>query len=242
MEIQAATDGHEIRQKVDVIPPVSLAFGWNVAVLTPGKSHSVEVAITAARAGSAGTLQLEAPAGWEVSPANQPFNLAAVGDHQTYTFTITAPAQAASAKIIASAEIGGVRYRNQRELISYPHIPRQLLQPLASLKAISLDLATRGHNIGYLPGAGDNVADCLKEMGYAVTTLDDPDLTADNLKNFDAVVIGVRAFNVRTNLAPYLPGLFAYVAPAARWLSNTTGPTRKSRRWRHSTCICPMTA
>jgi hypothetical protein len=112
---------------------------------------------------------------------------------------------------VASAEIGGVRYRNQREEISYPHIPRQLLQPVAAFKALSLDLAIRGHTVGYLPGAGDTVADCLKEMGYAVKLLDDADLTPETLHGLDAVVIGVRAYNVRTNLAPHLPALFAYV-------------------------------
>jgi hypothetical protein len=104
-----------------------------------------------------------------------------------------------------------VHYRNQRIEISYPHIPRQLLQPLARLKVLSLNLATRGHTIGYLPGAGDTVADCLKQMGYDVKILDDSDLTTNNLKQFDAVVVGVRAFNVRTNFAPHLPALFAYV-------------------------------
>jgi hypothetical protein len=86
-----------------------------------------------------------------------------------------------------------------------------LLQPQASLKAVSLDLQTRGHAIGYLPGAGDSVADDLKEMGYAVTLLTDADLTPEKLRTLDAVVIGVRAFNVRTNLTSHLPALFDWV-------------------------------
>ena len=83
-------------------------------------------------------------------------------------------------------------------VINYPHIPLQLLQPPARLKAVCLDLAIRGHSVGYLPGAGDSVAECLADMGYEVTTLTGDDLTAKRLKAFDAVVIGVRAFNVRT--------------------------------------------
>lgn len=201
----------EIRRKLDVIPPVSLKFGSDVALFSPGASHPVEVEILAARAGSAGTLQLEAPADWKISPAKQAFDLAAVGQRAQFKFTVTAPAQSVTAKIIACAEIGGVPYRNQRQEIAYPHIPRQLLQPLASLKAISLDLAIRGQSVGYLPGAGDSVADNLKQMGYAVKILDDADLTPDQLRGLDAVVIGVRAFNVRRNLAPRLPALFAYV-------------------------------
>jgi hypothetical protein len=48
-------------------------------------------------------------------------------------------------------------------------------------------------------------------MGYHVTPLTGADLTADRLHGLDAVVIGVRAFNVRTDLADRMPALFAYV-------------------------------
>jgi hypothetical protein len=119
--------------------------------------------------------------------------------------------QAATAKIFASAEMNGVRYRNQREVINYPHIPQQLLQPVATLKAVSFDLVTRGHSIGYLPGAGDSLVENLQQMGYAVTILDDANLTSEQLNRFDAIVIGVRAFNVRKNIATALPTLFSYV-------------------------------
>ena len=52
----------------------------------------------------------------------------------------------------------------------------------ARLKAVCLDLAIRGRQVGYLPGAGDSVAASLEQMGYEVTQLTDADLTADNLK------------------------------------------------------------
>jgi LmbE family N-acetylglucosaminyl deacetylase len=203
--------GAVIRRPVDVIPPVSLKFDSPVALFAPEKSRTVAVEITAARAGLSGTLQLQTPDGWKASPATQKFSLGAIGQRKSFEFMVTAPARLTTAKIVADAKIRGVHYRNEREEISYPHIPRQLLQPLASLKALSLDLRTRGHSVGYLPGAGDSVADGLKEMGYEVTVLNDADLTTNSLQKFDAVVIGVRAFNVRTNLAPRLPALFAYV-------------------------------
>jgi hypothetical protein len=201
----------ETRRRLDVIPPVSLGFGSEVELFAPGKSRPVEVEVTAYRAGVAGTVQLEVPVGWKVAPAKQSFHLAKVGDHTRCKFTVTAPAESVTAKIIAGADIGGVRYQNERKEINYPHIPLQLLQPPASLKTVSLDLAIRGRKVGYLPGAGDSVADSLKQMGYTVTTLTDADLTPERLHGLDAVVIGVRAFNVRTNLAAQLPGLFTYV-------------------------------
>jgi hypothetical protein len=99
------------------------------------------------------------------------------------------------------ADVDGVRFQNGLVDIQYDHIPRVLLQPEARLTAVSLDLATRGKKIGYLPGAGDEVPECLAEMGYAVTTLSSGDLTAERLRDFDAVVVGVRAFNTRSDIA-----------------------------------------
>lgn len=211
VQVLTNVDGQEIHRELEVIPPVSLKFSTPVALFAPGKAHPVEVEILSARAPLAGTVQLDLPAGWSASPAKQSFTLKAVGDRRLLNFEITAPKELTTGKIVASADIAGVQYRNQREEISYRHIPRQLLQPLASLKALSLDLGIRGQTVGYLPGAGDTVADCLKQMGYTVRLLDDSDLTTNGLRGLDAVVIGVRAFNVRTNLASHLPALFAYV-------------------------------
>jgi hypothetical protein len=205
---------------------VSLGFDSAVELFAPGNSRAVEVELTAYRADAAGTVQLEAPSGWRVKPARQPFHLAKIGAHKRYKFIITAPPEFTTVKIIASAEIGGKRYQNDRKVIDYPHIPLQLLQPPASFKAVSLNLAIRGHKVGYLPGAGDDVAGCLKQMGCTVTTLTDTDLTPERLHGFDAVVIGVRAFNVRTNLAAHLPGLFAYVEAGGTVVAQYNRPGR----------------
>jgi LmbE family N-acetylglucosaminyl deacetylase len=228
-QLMAARTEAQARRRLDVIPPVSLDFGSEVGLFAPGKSRPVEVEITAYRAGVAGTVQLETPAGWKVKPDKQSFHLAKVGDRTQFKFTVTAPTESATAKIIASAEVGSRRYQNERKEINYPHIPLQLLQPPASLKAVSLDLKTRGHKVGYLPGAGDSVADCLKQMGCAVTMLTDADLTPERLHGLDAVVIGVRAFNVRTNLAAHLPGLFAYVEAGGTVVEQYNRPGRDQK-------------
>src|SRR6201999_2193315 len=57
----------------------------------------------------------------------------------------------------------------------------------------------------------DSTYDALVEMGYSVTPISGVDLTPDRLKTFDAVVIGVRAFNTRSDLSSHLKDLFAYV-------------------------------
>jgi len=211
MNVVKDASGKETRRRLDVIPPVSLHFNSEVALFAPGSSHTVEVEVTAARANSKGTLQLDTPADWKVTPAKQTFTLANAGDKTQLKFTVTAPAKSITAKIGASAEVGGAKYKSDRMVIHYAHIPLQLLQPPAALKCVSLDLAIHSKKIGYLPGAGDTVDDCLRQMGCTVTELTTNDLTPDRLKEFDAIVTGVRLFDTHRNFGAGLDALFAYV-------------------------------
>jgi hypothetical protein len=55
------------------------------------------------------------------------------------------------------------------------------------------------------------VAECIAQMGYVVRLLTGADLTPAKLQGLDAVVIGVRAFNERTDLKDAFPGLLAWV-------------------------------
>ena len=200
-----------LQRRLEVIAPVSLRFLAGVRLFAPGAARPVTVELTAARARAAGTVQLDAPAGWTVTPASQPFRLAAPGEHARFTFTVTAPARLGTAPLGASVEIGGRRFDQERVEVRYEHLPLEILQPPARAKAVALELATRGRHVGYLPGAGDDVAAALEQMGYEVTSLTGADLTPERLSRLDAVVIGIRAFNVRTDLVEHLPGLFAYV-------------------------------
>jgi len=226
--VEAGTEAgkFEARRTLEVIPPVSLDFVSDVKLFAPGSAQPVEIEITAARAHSTGTLKLNAPADWKILPASQSFDLATVGEKKKFTFSITAPSEPASASITASAQIGDATFGTQRIEIAYKHIPHILLQPPARLKALCLDLAIRGHRIGYLPGAGDSVAEALTQMGYEVTPLTGADLTTNGLKDFDAVVIGVRAFNVRNDLVPNLPVLFAYVEAGGNVIEQYNRPGR----------------
>ena len=209
--MSAADPTHAARRPLTVITPVSLRFPAAVRLFAPGAARAVTVELTAARAHAAGTVQLDAPAGWTVAPATQPFRLAAPGEHARFTFTVTAPAAPATASLGASVLINGRRFDQERVEVRYEHLPLELLQPPARAKAVSLELATRGHEVGYLPGAGDDVPAALEQMGYEVRTLTGADLTKERLRGLDAVVIGIRAFNVRKDLAAHLPALFAYV-------------------------------
>lgn len=203
-------DGAGSREDLVVVPPVSLEFKSDVRLFGPGEERTVEVEALAARAGIKGTISLDVPSGWSVSPASQPLQLEQAGERKSFSFRVRSPQESGPVDIGVKAKVGGREFGTRRIDIRYPHIPRQVLQPPAHLRAVCLDLKTIGHRIGYLPGAGDSVAQCLEQMGFEVTTLSGADLTPEKLKGLDAVVIGVRAFNVRSDLSAGLPALFAF--------------------------------
>ncbi|MES1194519.1 MAG: NEW3 domain-containing protein, partial [Opitutus sp.] len=192
--------------------------------MPPGTTKPVTVEVTAARANSRGTLRLDLPAGWSTAPGPQDFHLPNVGDKARVTFNVTASAQPSAGKLTAIAKVDGHDFSNQRYEVRYDHIPVQLLQPPARARLASFELATRGLTVGYLPGAGDYVAECLEQMGYVVHRLTGADLTPEKLRGLDAVVIGVRAFNERTDLKAAFPGLLAWVEAGGTVIAQYNRP------------------
>jgi LmbE family N-acetylglucosaminyl deacetylase len=210
--VQVITDPvrGELRRRLEVIPPVSLHWGGELELVRPGETKSVSVDVVAARPQVGGSVAVGAPAGWRVRPATQPFQLAAARDRARFTFEVTAPAAGGAATLTAEALVAGQRYHRAQLEIRYDHIPVQLLQPPAQTRLVSFDLAIKARQVGYVPGAGDLVPEALRQMGCTVTMLGAADLSAEKLRAFDAVVIGVRAFNTRGDLDPQMPALFSY--------------------------------
>jgi hypothetical protein len=190
---------------------VSLSFSHDLELFALGSTHNIIVEVTSALPSVVGNIKLSLPAGWKAKPSLYFFKIQEVGSHVDFSFAITAPKKASRANIMAVASIGGVSYSSTRFEIRYDHIPQQLLQPPASLKVLSLKLKIHGRRIGYVPGAGDLVAESLERMGYETTELTDSDLSVERLKSFDAIVMGVRAVNVRSDLAQRMPALLEYV-------------------------------
>ena len=121
-------------------------------------------------------------------------------------------------------------------MIDYPHIPPQYLFPPAAGEAGPRRRAERSaKNIGYVMGAGDEVPDALRQMGCDVTLLDADDLARGDLSRFDAIVTGVRAYNVRAGSARQSPGACSTTCrTAARWWCSTTADGGLGRRRRRA--------
>lgn len=115
--------------------------------------------------------------------------------------------------------------------INYDHIPSLNYFNEATVKVLNVDLKTTGKKIGYIKGAGDKVAEAIQQMGYTVEFLEEKDLTASNLKQYNAIVTGIRAYNVHTWLSNSYDALMQYVKEGGVLIvqyntSNQIGPVR----------------
>jgi len=192
----------EVYRPLAVVPPVTAHLDEQVYLFPDRQPKPVTVTVTSRRTGN-GTVQLEMPSGWSASPASHPLAFTAGGPEMAVTFQVTPPSSIPSGTppvITARVDLEGASYRQDQVVLDYDHLPRQLVFPTAEARVVRLDLATRGQRIGYVMGPGDDIPPVLAQAGYTVDLLTDADLDAARLAAYDAVVIGIRAYNSREAL------------------------------------------
>ena len=96
--------------------------------------------------------------------------------------------------------------------IQYDHIPAQTYFQDASIQVVKVDIKKQGQKVGYIDGAGDAIPEALEQLGYEVVYLKEADLTTAHLKGLDAIVVGIRAFNMYAYLSDKQAVLNEYIA------------------------------
>jgi LmbE family N-acetylglucosaminyl deacetylase len=96
--------------------------------------------------------------------------------------------------------------------IQYDHIPAQTYFQEASIQVVKVDIQKQGQKVGYIDGAGDAIPEALEQLGYEVVYLKETDLTPAHLNGLDAVVVGIRAFNMYAYLSDKQAVLNEYIA------------------------------
>ena len=114
----------------------------------------------------------------------------------------------------------GNSYNRSLIKIAYDHIPQQLVTKKASANLVKLDIKIAGNRIGYIDGAGDGIPSALTQMGYQVDYLSLDQITKENLVNYDAVVLGIRAYNKEEALQFKQSVLYDYVSNGGTLLSQ----------------------
>jgi hypothetical protein len=198
----------ERRRPLEILPPVTLDPIDRLLVFTDARKKELRVKLTATVGAVEGELRAQLPPGWSAVPDKHAFSLAKKSDEAIVSFQIQPGS--GSGKLAFRASVGGNTFSTGIRRIEYAHLPMMTLSPPAEVKLSRIDLKRAGNRIGYIPGAGDEVAAALRQAGYDVTTLSDDKLAQDPLK-FDAIVVGVRAYNVNPRLPQLNQRLFDYV-------------------------------
>lgn len=215
----------ERHRPLEIVPLVSVHPMSPVLMLPNGEMRTLTVKLTGQTASLSGILRLEMPLGWTVSPLSQPISLATEGIPVEYSFQVSPPAgnpqKTRDGILRVVAEIAGRPYSKRIAHIEYPHIPIVTVLSNATVRLVAFAFMQGGNKIGYIPGPGDDVPAALRQVGYDVTMIDDKALanlpeTNRLLSLYDAVVVGVRAFNTNEGLRKVQTKLMAYVHAGGR--------------------------
>ncbi len=163
-----------------------------------------------------GLIFLQWPAGGRPRSAPAPFHFTRRGEETAVNFTVTPKSLAAkSYTISAVAESGGKSYTEGYTTVGYPGLTPTNLYRAATYKASGVDVHVAedkngGLRIAYLPGTGDDVPASLTALGVTPHLLTIDELRSADLKQYDEIILGVRAYNAHPELAQMQPRLAAY--------------------------------
>jgi LmbE family N-acetylglucosaminyl deacetylase len=205
VQAQRFTTTTVITEQLRVTPAVGLTLEPNEFLLAenpnaPGAAHQpFEVLIRVHSYSSAAqqiNVGLDVPSGWHTSAA-QPINLSTGGD-ELLRFTVTPSAKlpAGDYELKAWAKRGADTFRTSIEPL--PSLPTFLWSEpaVAPVRAFPIFVPEKLH-VGYVAADIDLVPEAIQRMGIQVDLLDSAALTFGDLKRFDAIVIGIRAYELR---------------------------------------------
>lgn len=212
----------EVYKPVEVTIPVGLKVSEPVYVFPDEVPKKIEVTVKTVADSIIGILRLPSPKGWTIQPASVDVAIPQAGGEQVYVFDVMPPAGAAEASLQPVIELGGTTFDKELITIAYNHIPEQLVLQKAAAKLVKLDIKTKGKRIGYVVGAGDKIPASLEQIGYQVDMIEVGDISADQLVQYDAVVLGIRAYNKHDDIKYKQDVLWRYAESGGTLITQYT--------------------
>ena len=202
----------ELYKPFEITPPVFVNIPEPVYVFADEASQDVRLVLKAGKADIVGKVSLNLPDGWRSEPEHVEFTLSQKEEEKTLGFKLFPPKGQSEGQLLPVVELeGGKTYTKELVLIEYDHIPTQTVLRTAQSKIVKIDIQKEGDRIGYIAGAGDAIPQSLQQIGYQVDMLGDGDITVANLRQYDAVIVGIRAYNINERLKFHQPKLLKYV-------------------------------
>jgi LmbE family N-acetylglucosaminyl deacetylase len=209
----------EVRLPILMVPALSLApepaaMTWALSATGP-RDISVRVRSEAPGVTEVSVL-LEVPEGWSATPAAIPLRFDGEGTERSVTFQVQptgTPVEGVHQVRVAAIGEGGQRFDRDVRLVDYPHIRRTLLPREATVRVSVFQVrATEGLKVGYIMGSGDEGPTALRQIGVDVEELGADAVSLGDFSRFDAIVLGVRAYETRPDLMAGNSALLEYAS------------------------------
>jgi LmbE family N-acetylglucosaminyl deacetylase len=208
----------EYERRVLIVPAVSVRVSPTGLVWPADRSQGMGVAVvvhTEADGGSRGQIVVRAPAGWSVTPAALPYSLPGAGTERTLTFQLRPAGALSPGEYVLGAEArtdDGHVYGEGVSVIDYEHIERAAMFSPAEAHVTVFPVDVRsGLRVAYIMGSGDDGPEAIRQLGLDVTMLSEDDVRAGAFTGFDAIVLGIRAYEVRADLRAAAEQLLDFV-------------------------------
>jgi LmbE family N-acetylglucosaminyl deacetylase len=212
------SDEHGVagKQELAVVPAFSVAVEPGEQIIGANTNSPVNVKV-AARANlddDSGKLQLQFPAGWKVLPREQDVSLAHRGDQKTFEFNLTPPALQQDRVVLRAILKSGDKFFSE----SYTLVTREDLgsfyyfEPAVQHISIVDVKVPKDLKVGYIMGAGDDIATVLQQIGMNVTLIPADKLATENFSQYGTIVLGVRAYDTQKELAANNQKLLDFVS------------------------------
>jgi len=198
-------------QPLVLSPRVTASLSEKSYIFTNNLPKTIVVQLKNFSLQSSGSISPQLPKGWKSTPEQVQFNFAKKGDEQLISFSISPGNEINSGNLILKVNTDGNSSDKGLKTITYDHIPTITIFPQASARLEKVELKIVGKRIAYIDGAGDLVADALKQIGYDITHLTPSQIANADLSVYDAIVTGVRLYNISEEIKAAQPKLLSYV-------------------------------
>ncbi len=209
----------ELYRPFIITPKVTINIAESVYLFGDNKAQEVKLLLKShSNRPVKGKLAFNLPEGWNIVPAVMDLDFSEKGKEMPVTVKVTPPNGQSVGQLIAIADIEGEASSFGLYTLEYDHIPTQLMFPKSITKLVKVDFEKKGQNIAYIMGSGDEIPVCLRQVGYDVTLLEDDDVTLENLRKYDAVIAGIRAYNTRERLPFLQDQIFKYIEEGGTYI------------------------
>jgi LmbE family N-acetylglucosaminyl deacetylase len=218
----------EIYRPLEILPVATLNFDKKFYSFDSNNSKKIKCLVKSNKDNLTGKLQIKTSGNWKAKIVSSEINLTNKGDEAVVEIEILVGDGKEIVEALFTTNDGKVCNKSITR-INYDHIPSQFVLSDCKVFVQKIELKKELKPIAYIEGAGDDVPDCLEQIGYTITKLSDDQIVNEDLSKYAAIVTGVRAYNTNNRLQANHQKLMNYVNNGGNLLvqyntNNRIGP------------------